>query len=466
MTAPKPRAAPKPTAAAAVAARLRERLPEPVRRRLPPWYRARPWTLLAAGATAVLVATGSVFGINLLLEFDRHPTVPVDTDPYEESYFAKGPRNVLVLGSDSRTGLTPEEQVAFGTTEDIGGERSDTIILMHIDPRREKAVVIHFPRDLRVEIPDHGTQKINAAYTLGGPNLAVRTVRELTGLPIHNYIEVNLAAFQDLIEAVGGVRICVDRPMFDELAGLDLPRKGCYTLQGEQALAFARARHIEGDLVPDFSRIARQQQLMRALMNRVLSVGSLLSSDVIEQAVQQVKTDERLSGADLILLGSKLRELSEEDPSGARTLDFRVVPGVPQTIDGISYVVPDADETLRLFQALRGGTSLGNLGVSLASTLPSPGVIRVRVLAVGSSPDAEEAEALLRRAGFIVLQGGAAPAGSEESEILFKPGADDRAEVLGGYFPGLPRSEASASILGNAEVVLVVGENFRSVIDE
>jgi LCP family protein required for cell wall assembly len=414
---------------------------------------------MAAGAVAVLVASGAVFGINLLLEFDRHPTVQVDTDPYEDSYFAKAPRNVLVLGSDSRTGLTPEEQVAFGTTDDIGGERSDTIILMHVDPRREKAVVIHFPRDLRVEIPDHGTQKINAAYTLGGPNLAVRTVREFTGLPIHNYIEVNLAAFQDLIDAVGGVRICVDRPMFDELAGLELP-KGCHMLDGPEALAFARARHIEGDLVPDFSRIARQQQLMRALMNRVLSVGSLLSSDVIGQAVQQVKTDERLSGADLIVLGSKLRELSEEDPSGARTLDFRVVPGVPQTLDEVSYVVPDSDQTERLFRALRNGTSLGNLGVSLASTLPSPGVIRAKVLADGSSSDAGEAEALLRRAGFIVLQGGSAPAGNEESEIMFKPGAGDRAEVLGGYFPALPRSEASASILGNAEVVLVVGDDF------
>lgn len=465
MTAPRSRAAPKPTAAAALAARLRARLPEPVRRRIPPWHRARPWALLAAGAVAVFVASASIFGINLLLEFDRHPTVPVDTDPYEDSYFAKGPRNVLVLGSDSRTGLTPEEQVAFGTTDDIGGERSDTIILLHIDPRREKAVVIHFPRDLRVEIPDHGTQKINAAYTLGGPSLAVRTVREFTGLPIHNYIEVNLAAFQNLIDAVGGVRICVDRPMFDEDAGLDLP-KGCHMLDGPEALAFVRARHIVGDLVPDFSRIARQQQFLRALMNRVLSVRSLLSSDVIEQAVQQVTTDERLSGADLILLGSKLRELSEEDPSGARTLDFRVVPGVPQTIDDVSYVVPDSDQTERLFQALRNRTSLGNLGVSLASTLPSPGVIKVRVLTAGSSTDAEEAEDLIRGSGFILLQRGTPPPGSEESQILFKPGAGDRAEVVGGFFPGLPRNEASTSILGNAEVALVVGDDFRSVIDE
>jgi drug/metabolite transporter (DMT)-like permease len=99
MTASKPRAASKPTAAAALAARLRDRLPEPVRRQIPPWHRARPWTLMAAGAVAVLVASGAVFGINLLLEFDRHPTVQVDTDPYEVSFFDERPRYVLVLGS-------------------------------------------------------------------------------------------------------------------------------------------------------------------------------------------------------------------------------------------------------------------------------------------------------------------------------------------------------------------------------
>jgi LCP family protein required for cell wall assembly len=444
---------------------IRRRLPDPIRRRLPPWRAARPWVIRVAGVAAVLLAATALWGVNLVLELDRHPTVAgVDQELAAESDFATQPRNVLLLGSDTRAGLSAEEQAAFGTPETVEGERSDTIILLHIDPRRDKAVVVHFPRDLRVRIPGHGTDKINAAYELGGPRLTVRTVHEYTGLPIHNYVEVNLAGFQGLVDAVGGVKICVDRPMHDERARLDLPRAGCYTLDGDRALAFVRARNVEGDIVPDFSRIARQQQFMRAMMNRLLSVRSLLDSEVIQQAVENVRTDERLQGADLILLGQKLRELAQEDPSGARSLDFRVVPGVPRTIGEVSYVVPDPEEAEELFRRLADGRPLGRLGITLAQTLPSPAVIRVRLLGTPGT-DVEEAAGILRRAGFIVLETQPAPPWGDQSEILFAPGTADRAEVVGRYFPGLPRREAIASTLGEAEVAIVMADDFASVVE-
>jgi LCP family protein required for cell wall assembly len=444
---------------------IRRRLPDPIRRRLPPWRRARPWLLWASGAAAVVLAVTALWGINLVLQLDRHPTVAdVDQALARESDFATHPRNVLILGSDTRAGLSAEEQAAFGSPETVGGERSDTIILLHIDPQREKAVVVHFPRDLRVQIPGHGTDKINAAYELGGPRLTVRTVHEYTELPIHNYVEVNLAGFQGLVDAVGGVRICVDRPMHDPLARLDLPRAGCYTLDGDRALAFVRARNVEGDIVPDFSRIARQQQFMRAMMNRLLSVRSLLDSEVIERAVENVRTDERLQGADLIFLGQKLRELAQEDPSGARSLDFRVVPGVPQTVGDVSYVVPDPREATELFERLTDGRPLGDLGVTLAQTLPSPAVIKVRLLAASGS-DVEEAAGILRRAGFVLLETRPAPAWGDQSEILFRPGAADRGEVVGRYFPRVPRREAIASTLGDAEVAIVIAADFASVLE-
>jgi len=443
---------------------LRQRLPEPIRRRLPPWRRARPWILALSGGAAVVLAVAATWGINLLLELDRHPTVAgVDRELAPETNFDDHPRNVLILGSDTRAGLSPEEQAAFGTTEDVDGQRSDTIILVHIDPRREKAVVIHLPRDLRVDIPGHGTDKINAAYEYGGPELVVRTVKEYTGLPIHNYVEVNLAGFQDIVDALGGVRICVDRPMHDDLAGLHLPRAGCYTLEGDRALAFVRARHIEDDIVPDFSRIARQQQFMRAMMNRLLSVRALLDSEVIGRALDNVRTDERLDAGDLLYLGQKLRELAQEDPSGARSLDFRVVPGIPQTIGEVSYVVPDQEQATELFERLSDGRPLGRLGVTLAQTLPSPAIIDVRLLAT-TGAETEEAEARLRRAGFVVLDTQPAPPWATHSEILFRPGAADRGEVVGRYFPGIPRREAIASTLGDAEVAIVVADDFDSVL--
>lgn len=403
---------------------------------------------------ALLVAVAAVWGVNLILKLGDHPTAKVGgLARYEDSAFAKGPRNVLVLGNDSRRGLTPEEQAAFGGPEDVEGKRSDTIILVHVDPRRDQAVVVHFPRDLRVEIPGHGMDKINAAYDLGGPSLVVETVKRFTGLRVNNYVEVDLAGFQDLVDTLGGVRMCVDRPMFDELAGLAIPKAGCYTFDGPTALAFVRARHVEGDLIPDFSRISRQQQFMRAMMNRLLSVRSLVDTDVIEQAVGNVTTDTKLSGADLLLLGSKLRDLSAEDPSGAQSLDFRVVPSIPAELNGVSYVLAEEPETHRLFEALANGGSLGDIGTELASTLPSPGIISVRVLSPDGAP-ASETEGLLRQAGFVVLEGSETIA--EDPGILYRSGARDRATVVSSYLPKLPLREVKDAVLGGADVAVVV----------
>lgn len=408
--------------------------------------------MIASAAAALLVAGAAVWGVNLLLKLGEHPTTDVG-GLAERSEFAKGPRNVLVLGSDSRGGLTPEEQAAFGAPEDLEAELSDTIILVHIDPGREEAVVVHFPRDLRVTIPGHGVNKINAAYEFGGPSLVVETIKRFTGLPVHNYVEVDLAGFKGLVDTLGGVRMCVDRPLFDELAGLAIPKAGCYTFDGPTALAFVRARHIEGDLIPDFSRITRQQQFMRAMMNRLLSLRSLLDSDLIEQAVGNVTTDKKLSGADLLLLSSKLRKLSSEDPTGAESLDFRVVPSTPAELDGVAYVLAQQPETDRLFTALGDGRPLGDVGAELASTLPSPSVINVRVLS--SAPDgdsASEIEALLSQAGFVVLESSEA---NEAPGILYRKGTRDRATVVSSYFPGLRLRQVEPTLLGDADVAVV-----------
>jgi LCP family protein required for cell wall assembly len=163
--------------------------------------------------------------------------------------------NYLLLGSDSREGLTPEEQIAFGTDADIGGEnRSDTIILVHTEPDQREAVFLSFPRDLWVEIPGVGTGKINGAFAGGieggGAQLVARTVKSLTGLPIHHVLYVDLAGFQGLVDTLDGVDMCVPFPMQDELTGLDIPA-GCQHFDGGTALAYVRTRHQPCDTVPD-----------------------------------------------------------------------------------------------------------------------------------------------------------------------------------------------------------------------
>jgi LCP family protein required for cell wall assembly len=440
---------PKPTAAR----------PDRAKRLARRWW--RPVALALAGVLAAGVSAASVQGIRLIRQIEQHPKVSVEelTRVDDQSYFTKRPRNVLVLGSDTRRGLSEEQQEQAGGPGDPGleGERSDTIILLHIDPRRDQAVVVHFPRDLRVDIPGHGTDKINAAYELGGPNLAVRTVKEFTGLPIHNYVEVSLAGFQRIVDLMKGVRICVDRPMHDELAGLNLPHRGCYWMDGRTALAFVRARHIEGDIIPDFSRIRRQQQFMRAFFNKLISIGSFLDAELIREAARQVTTDDRIEAVDLISLGQELRKLAEEDPSGAESLDFRVVPGQA----GPSFVEPIQPDTDRLFDALRTGQPLGTIGLAPEGLDESPAVIKVRVLDGGAPNRAAEVTSVLRRAGFIVLETGAAPPKYTTSEILYRSRQQSRGRVVSGYVGSLDQAEGPPFVLDGADVAVVIGEDYR-----
>ncbi|MGH2691284.1 MAG: LCP family protein [Actinomycetota bacterium] len=429
------------------------------------WAWIRTPVLVFSAVIAVLFSLTAVWALNLYVTvgsiqelFPEEETREL-TDPWD---FDTKPRNVLILGSDSRAGLSAEEQAAFGSEDTVGGERSDTIILLSIDPQREQAVVVHFPRDLRVEIPGHGQDKINAAYEYGGPNLTIKTVKQFTGLPIHNYMEIDLAGFEQLVDSLGGVRICVDRPMVDALAGLRIPAAGCYDMDGSEALAFVRARHVEGDLIPDFSRIARQQQFMRATFNKLLSFDNLLNDQVIEEAVSAVRTDSSLSPADLLDLGQRLRALAQQDPSGAESLDLRVVPGTTATIGEVSYVLAEQPETRQLFDALEEGRSLGKLGQTQDLTLPTPGIIKVRVLTtLGTGP--EGAESLLNGAGFIVLESNVYSGAREDSEIVYKAGARSRARVVSGYFPELPVSEVPSDVLGDAEVGLIVGSDWEKV---
>lgn len=428
-----------------------------------PWIRTP--VLISSGVIAALVSLFAVWALNIFVTVgSAQELLPGEettelADPWD---FGEKPRNVLVLGSDSRAGLTPQEQAQFGSEETVSGQRSDTIILLSIDPRREQAVVVHFPRDLRVEIPGYGFDKINAAYDYGGPNLVIKTVKEFTGLPVHNYMEINLDGFQDLVDTLGGVRICVKGPMDDVKAGLHIPKAGCYDMDGPTALAFVRARSVAGDVIPDFSRIARQQQFMRATFNKLLSFGNLLDDQLIQKAVGSIRTDDSLTPTELLSLGRRLRALAEQDPTGEDSLDLRVVPGTTATIGDVSYVVADQPETRELFKGMEQGTDLGRLGQTQDQTLPSPGIVQVRVLtSFGTGPDG--AETYLRDSGFIVLESGIFSGMEEESEILYQEGERLHARVVADYFPDLPVREVTSDVLGDAEVGVLVGSDWEEV---
>lgn len=178
----------------------------------------------------------------------------------------------LLVGSDSRAGLTKEQKKKLGTGN-AAGQRTDTIMLLYVPPGGQPAL-ISIPRDSYVPIPGHGSNKINAAYSIGGAKLLTKTIEHNTGLRVDQYTEVGFAGFVDVVDAVGGVRVCLKHPIKDHDAHINL-KKGCQTLVGKNALGYVRERHA--DPLGDLGRVQRQRQVLGAVAKKAVSPATILN---------------------------------------------------------------------------------------------------------------------------------------------------------------------------------------------
>jgi LCP family protein required for cell wall assembly len=179
--------------------------------------------------------------------------------------------NWLIVGSDSRKGLSRAQRHEFKTGS-AAGKRTDTMMLLHMGAGGTSLVSL--PRDSYVPIPGHGLNKLNAAYAFGGPRLLLRTVEGATGVHVDHYAEIGFAGFVGMVDAVGGVRMCIKEPVKDPQAGLNL-KAGCQNLDGGQALGYVRSRHAfaQGDL----ARVQHQRQVLAALVSKATSPGTLFN---------------------------------------------------------------------------------------------------------------------------------------------------------------------------------------------
>jgi len=177
----------------------------------------------------------------------------------------------LLVGSDSRAGLSAAERKALGTGN-AQGQRTDTIMLLHTGSGPN--VLMSIPRDSLVDIPGHGTTKINAAFAYGGPKLLVRTLEDATGIRIDDYVEIGLGGIVSVVDAVGGIEICPKTAMKDKLANLDIPR-GCQQADGSTALGYARSRHTSS--IGDIGRAQHQREVVSAVGRKVVSPWTVLN---------------------------------------------------------------------------------------------------------------------------------------------------------------------------------------------
>jgi len=397
--------------------------------------------LLAAGGGSYLWFRGQVVDANervtpeVKAALNEKPsttiassTDPTAADPVTTTLESPSSMNILVLGSDHRE--TEEEK--YG--------RSDTIILVHIDPDADYLSVLSLPRDLRVEVPGYGREKINSAFALGGPALTIRTVEALTGVDINHYLEVDFNAFREITDSLGGVYVDVDRRYYNDDPRWELIAlaPGYQLLKGSDALDYVRYRH---DLNLDFGRMERQQRFLGALREQAMGWDLPFKLPALVRALfSNVSTD--LGTNDILRLaywgigldGSRIRQIS--------------LTGATDTIGGVSYVLLDEDalaSAVRNLLAVPGSVGTGG-GAPTSTTLAGAGSSSTTISAAAPDLDGVEIDVLnangrggeaaavadwLRSLGAVVVAvGNAGESGLQHTTVRYPSGTSTEAKKV------------------------------------
>ncbi|HEX6470483.1 MAG TPA: LCP family protein [Streptosporangiaceae bacterium] len=372
--------------------------------------------------------------------------------------------NILLIGSDSRAGANAR----YGRGLRNDPPRSDTMILLHLSPGGGQAVGISFPRDLMVPVPSCRNRaggivppqpiaQINSTFTTGGAACTIKTIESFTNIKIDHFMEVDFSGFKNVVNAVGGVEICLPNDVNDPKSKLHLSR-GRHLVKGEQALAYVRARHGLGD-GSDLSRIKRQQAFLGSIANKALSAGVLANpgklTRLLDAGTKSLTTDKGLDVPSLLRLGQSLQGLT----SGK--IRFITVP--------YGAYAPDPNRvTLRqpaanaFFSEVRNDKGIQE-GPKPAPTKVPPSQVRVRVFNASGVPgQAQRVADQLREQGYKVLSVGNAPPGAgRRTQVLYGTGAADAAVTLAGIVPGA-RPAPKASVDANV-VNLVIGTNWTAL---
>ncbi|WP_344856702.1 LCP family protein [Amycolatopsis ultiminotia] len=312
--------------------------------------RRRRWGVGKVLMTLVLIIVLFLGGVWAYLEFSIN-RVDALSD-YDGRPAAASGSNWLIVGSDSRSGLTAEqeENLATGAESDAKGQRTDTIMVAHVPDNSTKPTLLSLPRDSQVKIPGHGTSKINAAFAIGGPALLAKTVEGATGLHIDHYAEIGFGGFANIVEAIGGVDMCIDKDMSDPKTGIDI-KAGCQKLDGREALGFVRMRYSSATPRSDLDRVANQRKFIGALVSQIASPGTLLNPfdffPLLSSAPDALTMDSGDHVHNLAGLAIAMRGISD---GGVTTTT------VPLTSSSAEHW--DKSKSQQLFDALRNDTEV------------------------------------------------------------------------------------------------------------
>ncbi len=452
----------------------------------------KAFVVIVAGM--VFASTAAAWGFKSYFEAAANTVDALDPDSkaIQDAAAQVGDENFLLVGSDTRAGATADDGV--GDENEVQGARSDTVMIAHIPENRERVVVVSFPRDLEVTRPacegwnpktgePNGVQhpaeervKLNTAYQIGGPKCVTKMVQELSGLAINHFVGIDFHGFKDMVDAVQGVDVCVERPMKDDVLGVIVPQAGKQVrLTGDQALNFVRARHVQGDVTSDYGRITRQQRFLSSLLRKAMSSEVLLDPGKLTgfvNAFSKATFGDNIGVDQLFTLGQSMQGMQ------AGRVTFITVPTVGEANERGNEELR-VEDNQALFDAIRQDAPLpGEAPVkktaddaskkptqsTLAQDQPQgpvdPKTIKIQVLN-GGNPTGGIAGATadaLSEYGFQVMRVDSAPENVDKPAVIrYSKARAAEAQTLQAAVPGAVLVEDPAMV---GAIMLIVGPGF------
>lgn len=345
---------------------------------------------------------------------------------------------ILVLGEDNTH-----------KSKTTGRGLSDTIMVAAVDMDTKSVRAISIPRDTRIEISDHGAQKINAAFPIGGPELTIQAVQSILGVGVDYYIKTDIAGLKNIVDLVGGVGIEVEKNMRyrDRRGGLYINlKKGYRHLDGDKALQYVRFRH---DALGDITRIQRQQKFLRALARQMLAPGNWVHlPGLVDQIYSKGYVATNLNLKDMEALSKLARDVPPDQ------MEMETAPGAPENISGISYYIVDLEKTSELAIRLLQPSPAGGSGA----------VARVEVLnGSGIYGLAKAAADRLQQSGYTVTSTGNAPSFDYASSQIIvhneKASAVEIAQLVGAS--DIRTDDAGKAATDGVDITVIIGKDYR-----
>ena len=396
------------------------------------------WSLLIIllmGATGYIYAMIFEGRIHSGLDFGKGKALPVAKEG--------GPVTFLIIGCDKRA-----------KENDPG--RSDTLMVLRMDPAKKVAYLISIPRDSRVEVPGHGMTKINAAYAYGGADLSADTVSNVLGLEINHYVVVDFQGFKDIVDALGGIDINVKKKIRDHFDGNYVSfNPGMHHFNGQEALEYVRVRHVDDD----FGRMGRQQQFLRAVMDKLTRFSNIWKiPELAGIASRNIKTDPDLGFTQIVSYGEQIKSI------GRKNIHMITLPALStnEMIDGLSYVILNKPQMNWIFDRIKN-----NLPLQLTRKEKQNKNIRIDVQNGSGKPGMAQvmADKLASFNYKIAGIGNAKSFNYAETQIIVPVGKEDIGRKVQSEL-GLGNVSTGGVVSSSTDAVVIVGRDFAYMTND